>query len=326
MNYHLYYSGNIGMANAMMSLENGLIMALLKNDRINFIHGGSLFNSEKNKTIFDLYDIDYDIVHNQKIIEKFKLPFDLHNSVIFKENTPNDNFINGRQKIINLNQISEFETYNWNTLGFYSYLFCFSDLEKEIVFKFIKNNIKPKKIYQDIANDIIAKIESFGCINVRRGDYLNIPNNKNSIIRCNDFLDVVKYNIKNNKLLIVSDEKDKNYFDCLNKEYNTLYIQDFIPKYLDSSEKGLVMMIVASYSESFIGTFKSTFSSMIQRLRRFNGFLDEYKFLYPQDDEMILINGFLSKKSGQYSWNKDILPNCYNDMLFWVKEWDECSL
>ena len=321
MNYHLYCNGNIGCCNAKMSAENALILALLSNQNINFIHSGYLFNSEKKLTIFDLYDVNYNVVHNQFIQTENILPYDLHNTVIYKNKIPDMEFINDRTKIINLNDYKTFSTKNTDTLGFYSYIFCLDKKEKHQVEEFLKNTITPKWKYEKVALEILKELPSFNCINVRRGDYLYIPNNKNNQIEVKHFLPVLEYHFDNKPLLVVSDETDKSYFKLLESKYQVKYIQDLIKGDFDTAERGLIAMIVASYSSNFIGTLKSTFSAMIQRMRKQNGYLEDYKFLYSQDDNLILENGKMLEKVGKYAWNKVYLPQNLKEINFWIREW-----
>ena len=89
------------MSNALMSAENALILALLTNQKVSFIHSGYLFNSEKKLTLFDLYDVE-NVTHNQNIQTQNVLPYDLHNTVVYKNKIPDIEFLNDRTKVINL--------------------------------------------------------------------------------------------------------------------------------------------------------------------------------------------------------------------------------
>lgn len=311
------------MCNALMSVENALIIALLTNTKVNFIHSGKIFNSEKGLTIFDLYDFEYDISHNLDIKNLYKLQFDFFDTVICKDVYPTKEFMNGRKVVMNLNKFLEFETFNSNTLAFYSYLFCLSDTEKSKVFNFVKNNIRPKDKYTKVALKIINNLYPYNCINPRRGDYLYIPNNRNGVIKSADFSPLIDYYFDNKKLLIVSDEKDKSYFSDLNK-YDLRFIQDYMPEDFDTAEKGLVALIVASASSDFIGTLKSTFSAVIQRYRKFNGLKEDFKFLYSQQDDLILDKGKMIEKSGSFSWSRVLIPDSLKQISFWMREWEEC--
>lgn len=324
MNYHIYENGHVGMCNVLMSAENALILALLSNQNINFIHQGYLFNSEKKLTLFDLYDVNYNVVHNTYIQTESVLPYDLHDTVIYKGEFPNEDFINGRNKLINLKDYNTFSTKNSDTLGFYSYLFYLQNSGE--VHSFIKNVIKPKRKYEKIALDILKELPSFNCINVRRGDYLYIPNNRNNEIETKDFLPILEYHFDNKQLLVVSDETNKDYFKLLESKYQVKYIQDLIKGDLDTAERGLIALIVASYSSNFIGTLKSTFSAMIQRYRKYNGLTEDFKYLYSQDPNLILENGKMLEKVGKYSWNRLYLPQNLKEINFWIREYPESYL
>lgn len=318
MNYHLYENGHVGMTNALMSAENALILALLSNQNINFINSGHLFNSEKHLTLFDLYDVDYNIVHNQHIHTESILPYDLQNTLVYKNQIPDEEFINERSKIINLNDYNTFSTRDSWTLSFYSYLFCLDKHEKYKVENFIQHAIKPKQKYEKIALDILKGLPSFNCIHIRRGDFLR-DHSVSRKIQVSDFINVLEHNFDNKKLLILTDDSDRNYFKEIENKYNVGYLDKISG--LDTAEQGLVSMIVASYSANFIGTLKSTFSALIQRSRKYNGYTENYKFLYSQDDNLILENGKMLEKVGKYAWNKVYLPPNLKQSTNWIREW-----
>lgn len=336
LHYNIYNNGNVGMCNILMSIENALIIAKLTDrDNIIFYQDLLIFNSQ-NKFIQDLFDINFNIEFrntselNQDIQS---LLYDFYNTVFYNEEYLTEDFLNGRTNIINLNHYKHYNdirTLNYNTLAFYSYIFYLTDNKKEIQ-EFIKFTIKLKFKYTDIALSILSQLSDFNCVNVRRGDYLYILGNNNSTVQVKDFLLILKKNFSREKtLLVTTDEKDKSYFEDLNTEFNNiLFVKDFLQNFeLDDAEKGLISLIISSYSTNFIGTMKSTFTAYIQRYRLYNGLNDDFKYLYTQFEELVLNeHGRIKEESfGFHTWNRYKLSESTKQIFFWIKEWDECYL
>lgn len=76
-------------------------------------------------------------------------------------------------------------------------------------------------------------------------------------------------------LYIATDEKDKSFFRPLAKHYDLRYLEDYFEKVgldrLDRSLLGMVEIAVASRGRLFVGTWHSTFSGYIMRLRGYYG-------------------------------------------------------
>ena len=143
------------MCNALMSLENGIICAALKQDKLNIIHSGHLFNSEKKLTLFDLYDVNYDIKYNAPKNSNL-LPFDLFNTAIYNNLEPTEEFLNGRTKVINLKSIDSFSTKDFmQTLPFTRFGFNLYS-EKEVV-DLLKLNLFKIESITKLDEDTISK-------------------------------------------------------------------------------------------------------------------------------------------------------------------------
>lgn len=329
LHYNIYEEGRVGMSNILMSIENALLIAKLTDrDKIVFYCPKNIFNS-KDKKIFDLYDIDFEYEISLTSIDEsiVSLEHGLHNLCIYTDEYPTKNFLNGRTNVLNINDYTkyqEFRTKNNETLGFYSYLFYFSDNNKRKVLQdWLKNTLKPKQRYLDYAKDIVNQIRSvygtYSSIHVRRGDYL-FTSNRNKDIQCQD-LDLS--NLNNNNLLIIHSDESSDYFSCLKDKYkNIWYIDNTLSG--DTVEKGLVSLLVASYSDDFIGTMFSTFTSYIQRYRMYNGLTEDFKFLYSQKEDVLLYNNRFKESSfGENTWNRITINDSLRQICFWFREWQE---
>lgn len=329
LHYNIYENGNVGMSNILMSIENALLIAKLTNrDHVIFYGEHPIFNSKSKKTIFDVYDIKYNYSLSYGDIPEHvtKFKYELHNACIYEGEVPTKDFLNGRTNLINLEQYKDVEhigTLNSNTLSFYSYLFYFSNSNKrKLLQDFIKNSVVPKQKYINEANNLIEQLKSlygeYNSIHVRRGDYL-LTDSENKNIECNDLF----IPFDNNKLLVVHSDESSDYFSCLKDKYSKIW---YIDRALhgDEVEKGIVSMLVASHSSDFIGTMYSTFTSYIQRYRMYNGYREDFKFLYSQDKDVSLVNGRFKESSfGENTWNRISLSSKLKSICFWFREWQE---
>lgn len=73
----------------------------------------------------------------------------------------------------------------------------------------------------------------------------------------------------NSTLFIATDEKDRSFFEPLARVYDVCYLGDFAGAMGDINPNflPLVEQLVASRSRIFVGTYFSTFSNLIVRLR-----------------------------------------------------------
>lgn len=315
LHYNIYNNGNVGMCNVLMSVENALIIAKLTNkEKIVFYLSSPLFNSTLN--IFDLFDINFNYSVSDNIInENIKsIPINFHNTCLYYKDKPTDSFLNNRTKMFDLNELEqeeEIRTLSNETLSFYSYLFYIKDniLLKELQ-DFIKDIIKPKAKYLTKAKEIVSGLQTnyggFNSIHVRRGDYLSLDYNNNIELRDLD------YNFNDDKKVIIHSD-ELNEIDLPN-----LYHLDKDLLGYDNAEKGLISLLVASYSDNFKGTLLSTFTSYIQRYRKYNNLKEDFIYLYKQKDE-----DFTEQSFGEYKWNR-VNNGIFKDSCFWYREWDNC--
>lgn len=325
LHYQIYQNGHIGMCNVLMSIENGLILGKLLNREVIFYHGAKLFNSEKNLRIDDLFDFkNCSFVVGNPPEGIPALNNDFHGTVItWKDDLPTPEFNNNRCKAIVLDDFLEYEeirTKDSNTLAFYSYLFNIKG--KKDLSWYLKDCIKPKEKYHEEIDRLINKYSPFYSVNVRRGDYLYIPNMKNVEMTQEKYLSKVKH-LWDLQILIHTDEKNPEHFDQISK----VLIQNEISDDFDSAEKGLISMFIALASEDFIGTHYSTFSAMIQRWRLREGKNEEFKYLYSQEEGVkldekgrMIDNGYAPNGVLAPTWAR---VNQIQATAFWTREYPE---
>ena len=105
----------------------------------------------------------------------------------------------------------------------------------------------------------------FDSFHIRRGDFL--PKNRSSS-------DEIYQNCKdqipdNSTVFIATDEPQKSVFQPLANHFDVVYLDDFkhLLKGLNTNYYSMVDQLVASKGRAFFGTYGSTFSGYIIRLR-----------------------------------------------------------
>ena len=125
--------------------------------------------------------------------------------------------------------------------------------------------------------------DDFSTFHVRRGDlqYKSVKIAAGEIFeRTRDYLQ------DGEVLYIATDEKAKDFFKPMASRYTLRFLDDYVHllKGISSNHYGMIEQIVASRGRTFSGTFFSTFSGYINRLRGYYGFSDStfYYFAPPE--------------------------------------------
>ena len=112
----------------------------------------------------------------------------------------------------------------------------------------------------------------YSALHVRRGDLQY----KEVIISAEEWYNTTNKLWKPNELLyIATDERDHKFFEPFAKHYELRYLGDYFKKAgldkLDKTLMGMVEIVVCSSARLFVGTWHSTFSGYITRLRGYYG-------------------------------------------------------
>jgi len=129
------------------------------------------------------------------------------------------------------------------------------------------------------ASKVIEKVRSaspsssFKSYHVRRGDLQY----KEVKIPADQLLENTKHLLEEGEtIFIATDEKDKTFFKPFIDKFNVKFLDDFMDccglQELNPNFLGMVDSIIASQGEIFVGTWFSTFTGYITRLRGYYGF------------------------------------------------------
>jgi hypothetical protein len=172
---------------------------------------------------------------------------------------------------------------------FYSFLY-FEDWTQDLFYKrFIRDYIRYKDELTCAAARIVeavrerAKLNTsagpnpngeFDAFHIRRGDFQY----KKTRVSADVIYDISHTDLTEGATVyIATDERDKSFFTTLASHYDVVYLSDYlhlIPD-LDTHYYGMMDQLVASKSRVFVGTWFSSFSGYINRLRGY--YVDKHK-------------------------------------------------
>jgi hypothetical protein len=115
----------------------------------------------------------------------------------------------------------------------------------------------------------------FDTFHIRRGDfqYQNTRIDAEEIY--NNVRDVLE---ENSTIFIATDERNMTFFDPLKEHYHLYFLHDFMDIISDVNKNyyGMLDQLVASRGRTFIGTFYSTFTGYINRIRGYHAQKDKF--------------------------------------------------
>ena len=130
----------------------------------------------------------------------------------------------------------------------------------------------------------------FSTFHVRRGDlqYKSVKISAAKIFeRTRDYLQ------DGEVLYIATDEKSKSFFDPMAERYTLRFLDNYVHllKGISSNHYGMIEQIVASQGRTFSGTFFSTFTGYINRLRGYYGYSDNtFYYFAPEERKQVTHN------------------------------------
>jgi len=163
---------------------------------------------------------------------------------------------------------------------------------------------------QDMAKERGLSVDTsgsagFSTMHVRRGDFQYTEARISGKEWNNNLQDVW---LDDEIIYIATDEKNKTFFDPIAKHHSLMYLDDFWDSAglgdLDPNYMGMIDTIVASRGRTFSGTWFSTFTGYINRMRGYHGMTMKLSYY-----------GFLERKVVLHTWK-----NYYNTETY-AYEW-----
>jgi len=210
---------------------------------------------------------------------------------------------------------------------FYAFLF-FEDWKTDLWMKrFVRDHLRYVDEIQCAAARVIQALRTFSrkhgdpaggfdSMHIHRGDFQY----GNMKIAAEDIYSKNTYRMLKEKrtVFVASDEKNSSFFGPLREHYHLYSLGDFehVLKGVNTNFYGMIDQLVASQGDIFVGTYYSTFSGYINRLRGYHSQKDKAKgyetgiidsYYYTSENR-----GFLRK-----------VMKCYRsiEQYFWRQEW-----
>ena len=170
-------------------------------------------------------------------------------------------------------------------IHFFAYLF-FESWEQDVQMKrFIRDHLRFSDIIQCTAARIVEGIREiarnvangtndsggFDTMHIRREDFKGLDSYKDGIIPPDQMV-ADQYFGPQRTVYIATDEKDKSFFEILHQHHTILFLHDFdhLIKDIDPNYYGMIEQLVCAKGDLFVGTYYSTFTGYINRVRGYH--------------------------------------------------------
>lgn len=179
---------------------------------------------------------------------------------------------------------------------FYSFLY-FSDPQVDA---FMKRFVRDRMHYKDEIFCRAAKVvdllhaegkdeafEPYDAIHIRRGDFQFTETRLEAEEIFRTVEDVI---VPGSLVYVVTDESNATFFDSVRDRYRLRFYKDFYAqaelKDINPNLAGMVEQVIASGARTYVGTYFSTFTGYITRMRGYLGKNPGYYFLKPYKDAL----------------------------------------
>jgi GDP-fucose protein O-fucosyltransferase len=170
-------------------------------------------------------------------------------------------------------------------IQFMAYLF-FESWEQDLQMKrFLRDHLRFSDIIQCAAARIVEEIREiaakvgngtndsggFDTMHVRREDFKGLDTYKDGIIQPHQMVDA-QFFAPQRTVYIATDERDKSFFEILHQHHTILFLHDFdyVIEGIDPNYYGMIEQLVCAKGDKFVGTYYSTFTGYINRVRGYH--------------------------------------------------------
>jgi GDP-fucose protein O-fucosyltransferase len=200
--------------------------------------------------------------------------------------------------------------------------------------RFMRDNIRLADIIQCAAARIVQAIRriaesyapgesgnssvgygSFDTMHIRRSDFKKLPTydeQKDGAER----IAADKYFADQRVVYIATDERDKTWFEPLRKHYRLVFLEDFshLIRGVDPNYLGMIEQLVCAKGDKFVGTYYSTFSGYINRVRGYHALKSK-----TSDAQKGILNSEYVGQDGYFRTALKTYMSASRD--FWHREW-----
>jgi len=247
-----------------------------------------------------------------------------------------DSFSIGRIPLIREN-LETYDLIEWTHTKL-SHPSCFYFLkrpEKQQLLDSVK--IKYLDEIEKLAETIAAGSGRFNAIHLRLGDFLTNYKNDDYSVEHNSFKKYIKLTFPDESLPILAATDslhEKEMFSELFKGYKLQFIDELIfdhyrrefveLPFTDFNVISILNQLLCSSAEVFIGTYRSTFTSMIHRMRQERYRKTDFNF-FPDPKVARLLNSdgrIAPDRHGFFDWNRYSVFSEDHAEMAWMREWN----
>jgi GDP-fucose protein O-fucosyltransferase len=168
---------------------------------------------------------------------------------------------------------------------FFAYLF-FETWEQDVQMKrFIRDSLRFSDVLQCAAARIVEGIRkiareagkgnnengSFDTMHVRREDFKWVDVYKDGLVDASKMVEDEFFE-RERTVYIATDERDKSFFSAFREHHTVVFLHDFdhLIEGIDPNYYGMIEQLVCSKGDKFVGTYFSTFTGYINRVRGYH--------------------------------------------------------
>jgi hypothetical protein len=190
---------------------------------------------------------------------------------------------------------------------------------------------------ENLAAGIINQCGRYNAVHLRLGDFLTNYEQDQYAVEPESFRKYIEANFeeKDIPLLIATDGLDeKELFADLLKNFRPVFIDDLIfdefrreyaeLPFTDFNVLSILNQLLCAAGELFIGTYRSTFTGIIHRLRQERYGKRDFNFFPDGKVSKLLSEDYkiTADRSGFFDWNRYSVFTEDHQSMAWMREWD----
>jgi hypothetical protein len=197
--------------------------------------------------------------------------------------------------------------------------------------------IRYRDEYEDLAAKIVSSLGDYNAIHLRLGDFESVYGPDGYLVEPDKFAEFLKVVMKDSDLpiLVATDEfQRKDLFakmlDGFRYDFvDELILRDFFKDFReltfsDFNVLSIVNQLICASSDRFVGTCRSTFTSVIQRIRQERSETTDFLFFPDRRMQRHIGPDFRVVPDGQgfFEWNRYSAFAEHYEYPAWMREWN----
>jgi hypothetical protein len=246
-----------------------------------------------------------------------------------------DHFGMGR-KALTREELNEFDLIEWTDtrLSNPSYFYLLNRPEKQDLLRSIALQYLPE--IESLAAIIIAELGHYNSVHIRRGDFLNLRPEYGASALSGEFAAHIAVALpKDVRVVIATDGlEEKDFLKTLFEGFDIRFVDELIFEqfreeflklpFTDFNALTVLNQLICSASGDFVGTYFSTVTGVIHKLRQERYKEKEFMFFPDPSVSRHLSDGLklVPDRQGFFDWNRFSAFAPSHFQMAWAREWD----